>query len=148
MHAIVHELTIAAEPDAVYEAITTPAGLAGWWTTDVNAAQAVDRESVFGFAGHSVVLTMRVDLLEPPELVHWECVGGPDEWIGTKLAFRIEPIDADDDGRSDGVTRVRFWHGDWEYDDGLLPTSSFEWAMYLDSLRRYLETGTGSPDTA
>lgn len=147
MHAIVHELTIAAEPDAAYEAITTQAGLAGWFTTDVTAAQTVDTESVFGFEGHTVVFTMRVDLLEPPELVHWECVGGPDEWVGTKLAFRIEGVDTNDDGNPDGGTRVRFWHGEWEYDDGLLPTCSFQWAMYLDSLRHYLESGTGSPNT-
>lgn len=147
MHEIVHELTIAAEPQAVYDAVTTQAGLASWWTTDVTATQAVDTEATFGFAAHSVVLTMRVDLLEPPELVHWECVAGPDEWVDTKVAFRIEGIDTDDDGSPDGGTRVRFWHGEWEYDDGLLPSASFEWAMHLDSLRRFLETGTGSPRT-
>ena len=43
-------------------------------------------------------------------------------------------------------TRVRFWHGEWEFEDGLLPSCSFQWAMYLDSLRRYLETGTGTPN--
>jgi uncharacterized protein YndB with AHSA1/START domain len=147
MHDIVHELTIAAAPDAIYAAVTTQAGLASWWTADCTAEPVVDSQATFGFDGHSVVFTMRVDLLEPPELVHWECVGGPDEWVGTKIAFRIEGVDADDDGKNDGSSIVRFWHGGWEFEDGLLPRCSFEWAMYLDSLRRYVETGTGSPAT-
>lgn len=139
MHDIVHELTIAVPPAQVYDAVTTQAGLAGWWTTDCAATPVIDSEATFGFEGHSLVFTMRVDLLEPPELVHWECTGGPDEWVGTKVAFRIEGID--------GVSNVRFWHGEWEFEDGVLPRCSFQWAMYLDSLRRYLETGTGSPAT-
>jgi uncharacterized protein YndB with AHSA1/START domain len=148
MHAIVHELTIAAPPEAVYDAITTAAGLASWWTTDVQAEPTVDSEATFGFEGHTVVFTMRIDLLESPELVHWTCTAGPDEWVGTQIAFRVEGVDTNDDGQPDGGTLVRFWHGDWEYDDGLLPASSFRWAMYLDSLRRALETGTGAPNTA
>ena len=37
------------------------------------------------------------------------------------------------------------WYGLWMEQDGMLPSTSFGWAMRLDSLRRYLETGTGSP---
>jgi hypothetical protein len=81
---------------------------------------------------------MLVDVLEPPEAVHWRCVEGPDEWVKTEVGFRIEAVD-------DTHTLVRFWHGNWEYDNGALPNCSFQWAMYLDSLRRYLETGEGSP---
>ncbi len=143
MHDIVHELTIAAPPDAVFAAVTTRDGLASWWTADCKAEPAEGTEAEFGFENHSVVMRMRVDALEPPELVHWQCIDGPDEWAGTSIAFRIEPA-AD----APGSTVLRFWHGGWEYEDGLLPRCSFQWAMYLDSLRRYLETGSGSPATA
>ncbi len=37
MYDIVHQLTIAATPDRVYEAVTTSEGLASWWTTDVSS---------------------------------------------------------------------------------------------------------------
>ncbi|MCX7620274.1 MAG: SRPBCC domain-containing protein [Acidimicrobiales bacterium] len=142
MHDIVHELTIAAPPDAVFDAVTTRDGLASWWTTDCQAEPAEGSEATFGFDGRSVVIRMRIDALEPPELVHWLCIDGPDEWVGTSVAFRIEP--AHD---TPGSSVVRLWHGGWEYEDGLLPRCSFQWAMYLESLRRYLETGTGSPNT-
>ena len=161
MHDIVHELTIAVPPAAVYEAITTQAGLASWWTTDCDARPEVDSIATFTFGprgglsrsrvGHpgedTVTLTMKVDLLESPELVHWDCTGGPDEWVGTKIAYRVEGVDTDGDGEPDGGSLVRFWHGEWEFEDGLLPGASFQWAMDLDSLRRHLETGTGSPAT-
>jgi hypothetical protein len=81
---------------------------------------------------------MRIDLFSRPALVHWQCIGGPDEWIETSLAFRIQP-------HPDGGCTVRFWHGGWEFEDGDLPRVSYQWALSLDSLRRYCETGTGSP---
>ncbi len=136
-HDIVHELDIAAPAATVFEAVTTQHGLAGWWTRQCSATPAVGTEATFGFEGGTVVLSMRIDTLEEPELVHWECTAGPDEWVGTSIAFRIEA--------DDGGTLLRFWHGGWEYEDGALPRCSFQWAMYLDSLRRYAETGTGSP---
>ncbi len=140
MHDIVHELTIAAPADKVYEAVTNQSGLSQWWTRDCTATPDVGSEAQFAFDDRSVVFTMKIDLLEPPELVHWDCVDGPDEWVGTKIAFRIEGLEADAH-----MCTVRFWHGGWEYEDGMLPKCSFQWAMYLDSLRRYLETGTGAP---
>jgi uncharacterized protein YndB with AHSA1/START domain len=137
MHDIVHELDIAAPPQQVFDAVTTQAGIGGWWTTDCFVEPTVDSIGEFAFEGRSVVLRMRIDLLEAPELVHWECIGGPDEWPGTSIAFRIE-------GR-DEFTVLRFWHGGWEFEDGVLPRASFQWARYLDSLRSFCETGTGSP---
>ena len=137
MHDIVHELTIAAETDRVYDAVTTPAGLATWWSTDVTA-NADGTEIEVGFADHSILIRLRVDTLDPPALAHLTCIAGPEEWPGTELAFRIEPANG-------GGTIVRFWHGGWAYENGALPRCSFRWAMFLDSLRQVLEGGVGSP---
>jgi uncharacterized protein YndB with AHSA1/START domain len=148
MHDIVHELTITAEPEQVYEAVATAAGLATWWSTDVTvhpptaaahaAAGPEGTEIEVGFDQHSVVIRLRVDTLDPPVLTHLTCIDGPEEWPGTQLAFRVEPA-------NDGGTVVRFWHGGWAYENGALPRCSFQWAMYLDSLRQVLEGGVGSP---
>src|SRR5829696_666920 len=136
MHDIVHELQIEAAPDRVFEAVTTASGIAGWWATDARGGAEGSELSV-SFDGGAVPMRFTIDTVEPPELAHLTCVEGPEEWPGTQLAFRIEA--------SDGGTVVRFWHGGWVYENGSLPRCSFQWAMHLDSLRRYLEEGSGSP---
>lgn len=138
MHDIVHELTIATPPDQVFEAITTVDHIGRWWTPDV--AIAPDRTELrVAFQDGAVQMHFQVDASEAPELLHLVCTDGPAEWPGTQLAFRIEQ-----DPHGLGSV-VRLWHGGWEYEDGSLPRASFLWAMRLDSLRRYLEQGTGSP---
>ena len=148
MHDIVHELTIDASLDEVYASVSTGPGLARWWSSDVSlendaaTGQATspsegDVLSV-GFDDRAVVIRLRIDTLngpddEGPALAHLTCIGGPEEWPDTQIAFRIERD-------SDTATTVRFWHGGWEYEDGALPRCSFQWAMYLDALRRSLES--------
>ena len=136
MHEIVHELTIAGSPQQIFDAVTTQEGLSQWWTKDATASPELDSiETIRLEDGNE--LKLRIDLIESPELVHWECVEGPREWVGTTIALRIEGLE--------GRSVLRFWHGGWPYADGVMPRCSFEWAMRLDSLRRYVETGVGSP---
>jgi uncharacterized protein YndB with AHSA1/START domain len=132
MHDIVHELEIAAPPDRVYRAVTDPADLLRWWAADV----ALDVESGdlrITAPDQDEELHFQVDTVAAPEMAHLTCVAGPEEWPSTQLAFRIERT-TDQAG-----SVVRFWHGGWEYEDGVLPRVSFAWAMRLDALRRYLE---------
>jgi hypothetical protein len=111
--------------------------LASWWTDDVNGGSDEGESFTVGFVDHQVVMTLRIDALEPTSLAHLTCTEGPEEWPGTQVAFRLD--------EHEGATVVRFWHGGWEYEDGAMPSCSFQWAMYLDSLRRFCETGQGSP---
>ncbi len=137
MHDIVHQLTIHAAPAQVFAAVSTPEGLASWWTDDVSGGADEGESFTVGFGEHRAAMTFRIDALEPPSLAHLTCTDGPEEWPGTQVAFRLADHDGD--------TVVRFWHGGWEYEDGALPSCSFQWAMELDRLRRFCETGQGSP---
>ena len=145
MHDIVHELTIHAPVDEVYAAVSTGPGLARWLSSDASLEEAAGGAAGpsegdvlrLGFEDGAVVIRLRIDTLngpddEGPALAHLTCLDGPEEWPGTQIAFRIEPENA-------GGTALRFWHGGWEYEDGVLPRCSFSWAMYLDALRRSLE---------
>lgn len=131
MHEIVHELTIAAAPETIFAAVTTHDGLSAWWSKDATAAAAIDEVARIPL-DDGTELALRVDLVEAPELIHWQCVDGPREWVGTSIALRIEG-----DGEAGSV--IRFWHGGWPYADGVMPRCSFEWAMRLDRLRRHVE---------
>jgi uncharacterized protein YndB with AHSA1/START domain len=147
MHDIVHELSIDAPLEAVYAAVSTGTGLARWWSSDVSledhgssrANEPVEGDVLsVGFDDRAVVIRLRIDTLNGPEdegpaMAHLTCIAGPEEWPGTQVAFRIE-------AEPDRGTTVRFWHGGWEYEDGALPRCSFQWAMYLDALRRSLES--------
>ena len=139
MHDIVLELTIAAAPAQVFQAVSSAEGLARWWTDDVRfeaPPSAPPGEGTLIEASldeHSVAISLRVDTLDPPVLAHLTCIDGPEEWPGTQVAFRLEPT-PDATG-----TVVRFWHGGWEYEDGVMPRVSFEWALRLEALRQVVE---------
>jgi len=149
MHDIVHELTVAAPAEQVFDAVATAAGLATWWSSEVTITggqgsdsddQSLTDGSTFevGFDQGAVIIKLQVDSIVHPVLSHLTCIDGPAEWPGTQLAFRVEPD-------NHGGTVVRFWHGGWEFEDGALPRCSFQWALYLDNLRRVLEGGDVHP---
>lgn len=139
MPEILHELRIAATPDQVYHALTSPEGLSAWWTRDVVATATLGSTSEFGFDNHQTVVRMEIVELVPGACVRWRCVGGHTEWQGTEVMFELEPAE------SAKATDVRFHHQRWLWRDGLLARSSYEWALHLTSLKLLLEKGIGTP---
>ena len=139
-HDITHELQIDSGPAAVYTALTTAGGLARWWPA-LRADDYATEGAAIELQDDGLHFRARVDLLEPEsivKLVHWQIEAGPDEWVGTTIALRIEGVDTTGDGKVDAGTVVRFWHGGWALSDGALPRASFGWAMALARLRQVL----------
>ena len=139
------QLTLNASPAAVYAALTTAAGLRGWWTQDCDISTGIGDTMRFRFGAHRK--EMRIARLEPGQAVVWNCVGAhidvdrfsrKDEWVGTQIVFSLAP-------HGTGGTRLDFEH------IGLVPAlecydvCNDGWRHYLDSLQRYLDTGTGTP---
>jgi uncharacterized protein YndB with AHSA1/START domain len=139
MPEILHQLLVRGAPTAVYEALTTPAGLATWWTHDVTGDPAVGKVLEFGFNHRTTVLRMQVAALQPEHRVEWHCLGGQPEWENTHVSFTLTAV-------PEG-TIVRFHHSRWLWRDGILAQCSFDWARYLLSLRTLVETGAGAPHT-
>ena len=48
---------------------------------------------------------------------------------------------------SEHGTKLRFGHHNYATTEGSFATVSYTWATYLTSLKNYLETGKGSPNT-
>ena len=138
------QLSLAAKPNAVYEALTTPEGLRGWWTQTCDVATGLGK-STFRF--NDTYKVMQVEALEPEREVRWKCVEAhleapgvkkTDEWVGTQIVFKLSPEGA-------GKTRLALEH------HGLTPAlECFEicqggWDHFLSSLQSFVETGRGTP---
>ncbi|HWD77885.1 MAG TPA: SRPBCC domain-containing protein, partial [Kribbella sp.] len=103
MSDILHRVGIIAPTEDVYNALTTIDGLAGWWTEDTTGD--VDGVIQFRFAtAGGDGFDMKV-LEKSPELVRWEVVDGPEEWIGTHVSFTLS--------RTDEYTIVLFKQEGW-----------------------------------
>lgn len=136
---ILHRVGITASQDAVYRALTTTEGLAGWWTRDVRGDGDVGGVLQFRFDlgdGESGGFDMSV-LEAKPDRVLWEVVDGPEEWIGTQISWDL---------RTEGeYTIIMFAHRGWREPVDFMYHCSTKWATFLMSLKALLETGTGAP---
>jgi uncharacterized protein YndB with AHSA1/START domain len=131
---ILHRVGITATPEKVYEALTTVDGLAAWWTTDTSGDSDGTLKFRFGEVGG---FDMKVLDLQPAKRVLWEVIDGPAEWIGTTVS-----LDLTQDG---DWTIILFAHAGWREPVEFLNHCSTKWAMFLMSLKAFVETGTGAP---
>ena len=132
---ILHRVGALASPEKVYEALTTVDGLAGWWTEDTDGDSDVGGVIRFRFLPGG--FDMKVLEAKPAELVLWEVVDGPEEWIGTRVRFELK--------RQGDFTIVLFRHEGWKEQVEFMYHCSTKWAVYLMSLKKLTETGKGDP---
>ncbi|MFF2845854.1 SRPBCC domain-containing protein [Streptomyces sp. NPDC058001] len=134
---ILHRVAITAPVADVYAALTTPDGLAGWWTTDTHGeGDRVDGALRFRFGAGG--FDMKVIELAPGRRVVWEVVDGPEEWIGTQVSWDLAQVG--------DYTVVLFKHQGWKEPVEFMHHCSTKWALFLMSLKSLIETGKGAPD--
>ena len=140
---ILHRVGIKSTPDAVYRALTTRDGLAAWWTDRTQGDGPVGGLFQFRFVDGDRDIggfDIKVLELQPDRQVLWQVVGGPDEWIGTRISWDI---------RQDGdYAIVLFRHQDWREPVEFMHHCSTKWAIFLMSLKALVETGKGQPNPA
>jgi uncharacterized protein YndB with AHSA1/START domain len=132
---ILHRIGVTSSPEDVYAALTTVDGLASWWTQDTEGDGAVG--GVLRFRFEPGGFDMLVLEARPTELVRWEVVDGPEEWIGTQIRFELK--------EEDGYTIVLFSHRGWREPVEFMHHCSTKWATFLMSLKQLVETGKGEP---
>ena len=134
---ILHKVGIKSSSlDDAYKALTTLKGLSGWWTNETQGESKVGGVILFRFGAGGI--DMKVLELDPARRVLWEVVGGPAEWIGTKVSFEF---------RQDGDwTIVFFKHQGWKEPVEFMHHCSTKWGVFLMSLKALLETGKGAPE--
>ena len=136
MANILHEFTISAPPERIFECMTTPAGLDQWWTHYSSGKAEVDALYTLGF-GPEYDWEARVTKCAKDAEFELELIEASDEWIGTRVGFHLASLG--------DHTRVSFHHSGWKAETSHFGTSSFCWAMYLRLLRRYIENGESVP---
>jgi uncharacterized protein YndB with AHSA1/START domain len=138
MDTILHVVDVNARPEAVFNAVSTGKGLAGWWSTTVIAPEEVGGIVDFTFGG-DFNPDMEITQFQPPSLVSWRCVGGHDPWLNSTFAFAISPLE-------DSHTRVVFTQGYGSpISDIEFGIYNYNWGYYLHSLKQLVETGKGFP---
>ena len=141
------ELLLDAPVAVVVRALSTTEGLRGWWTRTADAGGEGAVTSVrFG----TTAKRFRVERLTPNRSVRWHCIEAhldapglrrADEWVGTSPIFRFAE-------RGAGQTTLYFEHLGLTPDLDCHALCTAGWDQFLGSLKRYVETGQGSPWTA
>lgn len=137
MPEIEHEIRIAASPEQVFTALTTPAGVKGWQTPNAEGSGDVGSTWVFGFADHPEFAWEIVTSERPTEVV-WHCVRGPGDSVGTTATFTLSPT-------ADGRTLLEHVHGGWPGTHGNFRKCNTTWGVLLHHLRDFVETGDTAP---
>jgi uncharacterized protein YndB with AHSA1/START domain len=134
---LTHQVPIEAPAARVYAAVATTAGNRGWWTADSTVEEKVGGRAEFGFEKRAVVFQMRIDRLVPGRELVMSCHGGPAEWQGTTLSWRIE-----NDGKQ---SVLRFTHGGWKELTDYCAGCNSMWGRLMYRLKDFVESGKPDP---
>ena len=138
---IIHRIGIKCPVGQVYKALSTIEGLAHWWTEEVKGDDRIGGKIEFLFRSETGEIkgkmVMEVQELNPQIDVRWRCIDGPAEWIGTDVTFQLS--------QQDDQTIIIFGHRNWREAVEFTAHCSTKWAVFLLSLREYVETGKGKP---
>ncbi len=134
MATIYHQVGINASLSDVYTAIATTQGVTGWWTK-TSGDPRTDGDLEFSFDGH--IVKVKVSANTPGKYIEWTVGGNDGEWLHTRICFDLV--------EEENQVMVNFQHADWREASEMFAHCSTKWAVFLLSLKDYLETGTGKP---
>ncbi len=135
-----HALELQASSKAIQAALTTAAGIHGWWASDAEIGEGQGSEHILRFVKGEQTVTMkfRVDRDAPGE-VAWTCTdNGNPVWPGTTLRWKWQE-------EGDGARLVFEHAGFAEAASPPYQMTVGGWEHFIGSLRSYLETGEGQP---
>jgi hypothetical protein len=136
MPDILHRVGIKSSTRDAYKALATIDGLAGWWTSTTKGDSKVGGQIHFQFGDRGFFDTKVLELI-PNERVLWQVVDGPAEWVGTKIGFDLK--------QEGEQATVLFKHQGWKEPVEFMHHCSTKWAIFLMSLKSFVETGKGTP---
>lgn len=136
--SIILAVDIEADPGVIFDALTTTEGLAAFWTPRVSGDTHVGGHLRFGFEAAPVDLEITAAMADrDAHTVQWDCNGPWPYWTGTSMEWTI----------IDSGPRLLFAHRGWadEQPEDEFGSVAYTWAMVLQALKAYSESGTPAP---
>jgi hypothetical protein len=137
MANILHRILIKATPEKVYPSFATIEGLKEWWTRFITADNDIAAGAILRFRFGNSGPDMKVKNIIPGKRVEWECVDGPEDWIGTKIFFDLE--------RHGDKSILHFGQTGWKNENDFYMHCNCRWAYFMLSIKSLIETGHGTP---
>jgi hypothetical protein len=130
--------TLNATRETVYAVLCSSEGQRSFWTSDCDLTDTTGR---FGFAQAPVDLNVAI-AKTPNESVSMNVTSGFPGWNGSTWSWSLSS-----DDENPHVTGVQFRHVDFEsdYSEDALAYTAQSWAMILDHLARFMESGEAKP---
>lgn len=136
-YAIKARFEAGCEPSDVAKWLTSPEGIAGWWSDTVSGDASVGESFQVRFPTTDVVFELEV--LEASGTVFaWLVPESPPWWKGTTIRFELAEGDS-------GGTSLLFTHSGFEPDDPIIEVVTPAWVRFLDNLVEVAETGRANP---
>jgi len=128
-------IRIKANPEKVFEQISTSTGIEKWFTKASITAERDTEKQKLQLWGAT-----EFDIVEfaAPVRVVWRCTSKDDPWFGTEITFSLRA--------ESGKTIVTFDHTGWAEVTDFYRDCTMSWAYFLESLRLFIETGKGAPE--
>ncbi len=134
MADIHHQIGVKADITDVYQAISSLDGLCGWWTKTTGNTNTGGKLH-FHFNEHTVEMTIKE--LIPDKKVIWQCTEKEGEWKDTLITFELNATEQQ--------IFINFSHSNWLEQSDFCSHCSTKWAVFMLSLKDYLEKGKGKP---
>ncbi|WP_242205618.1 SRPBCC family protein [Aestuariivivens insulae] len=133
---IYHNLQINVSPKAVFNAVTQPKHLDNWWTLKSSGKPLLGDMYNLNFTD-DYDWYCQVSKLEVDKSIHFKMTQSDADWNPTTFGFDME--------ENDGGTYLKFSHINWPEANNHFKHSSFCWALLLNGLKNYLESGVVVP---
>jgi len=132
MTAQAHRINIAADQQAVFEALSTAVGWSRWFTPDVTGDFTEGSEIVGRLNGRSPV-RLRVTAVKPGSAITFEALAGPFAASGATTSVQLASAGG-------GRTAVTLRHDTPPIPEEDLAACNTYWGILLGQLRAYCQT--------
>jgi len=125
-------------PRDVMKWLTSPEGIAGWWTDSVTGSPSAEGDTFQAtFPTTDVVFGLEVTEVTD-STVAWHVPDSPPWWKGTTIRFEVE--EAENDG-----TSFLFIHEGFDPEDPIIEVITPAWVGFLNNLVEVAQTGKANP---